>query len=108
MSRNYKLYLNDIIRSINQIEEYTKGVTQDDFLSNQLLQDAVIRNLELIGEAVKNLPEDITKKDEYFWGKYSRMRDLLAHFYFGVNYKIVWGLVKTDLYELKKETTKLL
>ena len=108
MPRNYKLYLNDIIKSINHIEEYIKGVSQDGFLKNQLLQDAVIRNLEIIGEAVKNLPEDITKTDEYFWGKYARIRDLVAHFYFGVNYSIIWGLTKNDLSELKTEVTKLL
>ena len=108
MPRNYKLYLNDIIKSIEHIEEYTKKATVDDFMSNQMMQDAVIRNLEIIGEAVKNLPGSITESNEFFWGKYVRMRDLVAHTYFGVNYNIIWGLVKTGLSDLKSEVRKLL
>ena len=108
MPRNYKLYLSDIVKSIDNIEKYTKGVTLDGFLANQMLQDAVLRNLEIIGEAVKNLPNDIKQNDDYFWNKYARMRDLISHFYFGVNFNIIWGLVKSVNSELKAEVNKLL
>ncbi len=108
MPRNYKLYLNDIIKCVNNIEKYTQGVTYDGFLANQMLQDAVVRNLEIIGEAVKNLPDDIKRSDEFLWNKYARVRDLISHFYFGINFNIIWGLVKSVNSELRAEVNKLL
>lgn len=108
MQRSYKLYLEDILKCIQNIESYTKGVTFNEYLNNQMLQDAILRNLEIIGEAVKNLPEDIVDKSDYNWGRYAKMRDLITHFYFGVNHNIIWGLVKNSLSELKTNVENLL
>jgi len=66
--RDYRAYLKDILEAIERIEEYTEGLDFDDFLENKLVQDAVVRRLEIIGEAVKNIPEEIrNKKPEIEW-----------------------------------------
>lgn len=73
MPREYKAYLRDILESIRKIERYTKNIAFDDFVEDDLTQDGVVRNLEVIGEAVKNIPEDIkNKKPEVEWKKILR------------------------------------
>jgi uncharacterized protein with HEPN domain len=81
--RNLDLYLDDIQESIEKIEEYTKGITLEKFLKNTQIQDAVLRRLEIIGEAVRNLPDDFKKKhSEIPWNMISGMRNVVAHEYF--------------------------
>ena len=103
MLRDYKVYLNDILKSIENIGKYTKSLTQKDFVKNELVIDAVVRNLEIIGEAVKNIPKEI--KDKYpnvEWKKIAGFRDILIHGYFGVNLEIVWEIIVNKVPELKK------
>ena len=76
MQREYKAYLKDILEAIRKIEKYTEKLSFDDFVEDDLIQDGVVRNLEIIGEAVKNIPQDIkNKKPELEWKKIAGLRD---------------------------------
>ena len=78
-----------VLESIERIEEYTAGVTKEEFLKSTLLQDAVIRRLEVIGEAVKNMPEEIKARyPDVPWRQIASMRDVLIHKYFGVDLEL--------------------
>lgn len=96
------IYLEHILEAIDRIKLYVKGFDEDDFLSNELIKDAVVRNMEVIGEATKNLPVSL-KKDypEVPWKDMAGIRDRLSHFYFGIDYKIVWDAVKDDIPKLE-------
>ena len=102
MPREYKLYIEDITESIKNIEDYTKSVTHDSFVKNKLIIDGVVRNLEIIGEATKEIPSDVRKKHpEMDWKKIIGLRDVIAHRYFGVDSEIIWDIVKNKIPELK-------
>ena len=108
MSRDFKAYLSDIIGSINKIEKYTENMSFQDFLQNELVQDGVVRNLEIIGEAVKKLPGDVKKhKAGVEWKKIAGLRDILIHDYFGVDVVIVWDIIKNKIPNLKKNVLEL-
>lgn len=107
--RDYKLYLDDILEAAKRIEKYTKGLTLEKLKRNELIIDGVVRNLEIIGEAVKNIPANI--KDKYpdiEWKKIAGLRDILAHEYFGIDLEILWDIIENKLPELKKEISRLL
>lgn len=109
MSRDYRAYLKDIFESVNKIEKYTKRLSFDDFEDDGLIQDAVVRNLEIIGEAAKNIPEEVKKKkSDVEWKKIAGLRDILVHAYFGIDAEVVWDIVKNKIPELKKRITELL
>lgn len=109
MSRDYKACLKDILAAIEKIEKHTKGVSLEDFEEDDWLQDGVVRNMEIIGEAVKNLPADLkTKKPDVDWKKIAGLRDILIHAYFGIDTEVVWDIVKNKIPELKKRITELL
>jgi len=109
MPRDYNAYLKDILDAIRKIENYTKAISFDDFVENELITDGVVRNLEVIGEAVKNIPEDVKdKKPEVEWKKIAGLRDILIHDYFGIDEDIVWDTVKNKLPELKEKINELL
>jgi uncharacterized protein with HEPN domain len=98
MSRDYKLYLSDILESLARIQEYTKGMTYEEFEQSKITIDAVIRNLEVIGEAAGKLPPEIKKKSpDIEWRKISAMRNVLTHEYFGVNTQIVWDVIQNKI-----------
>ncbi len=102
--RNIGLYLRDIADSISAIEEYTNAIMEEGFYSNRLVQDAVVRRLEIIGEAAKNIDDDFKSKyPEIPWKKIAGMRDIIAHGYFGVKLERIWDIVKQDLPRLKKQ-----
>ncbi|MFX0097854.1 MAG: DUF86 domain-containing protein [Candidatus Hodarchaeota archaeon] len=96
--RNIMLFFTDMIEAIDNIMTYTLNMDYDEFMKDRKTKDAVVRNLEVIGEAVKNLPKETRKKySEVNWKAVSGMRDKLIHEYFGVSYQIVWETIKTDL-----------
>ncbi|MFN3264374.1 MAG: DUF86 domain-containing protein, partial [Aquificaceae bacterium] len=107
--RSYHDYLMDIIREIKFIRKHTEGIDFEEFISNDLLTHAITRALEIIGEAAKNLPEELLRNyPEIDWKKVKGMRDRLAHAYFGVDYSVVWRVVKEDLPELQRVVEKML
>jgi uncharacterized protein with HEPN domain len=103
MSRNESLYLGDIQESCEKILRFTKGMTYKEFIHDDLHFDAVLRNLEVIGEAVKNISEEtrITYPNVK-WRKIAGFRDIVAHEYFGVNEETVWDIVKNQVPDLLK------
>lgn len=95
------IYLNHILECITRINEYTKGLDERKFLEKQIIQDAVIRNLEIIGEATKHLDSEFrTKYPKIEWKKIAGMRDKLIHDYIGVDLWAVWGVVDEILPKL--------
>ena len=107
--RDYKLYLDDIIEATKRIEKYIKGLTLEKFKKDNLIIDGVVRNLEIIGEAVKNIPADVKDKNpDIEWKKIAGLRDILAHEYFGIDIEILWDIVENKLPDLKKEISRLL
>ena len=103
MSKNYKLYLEDILDSINAINSYTKNLTYEDFSSDRKTYSATIRELEIIGEAVGKLPDEIRNQHpDVEWRDIKGMRNLLIHEYFGVDLEIVWKVVKNDIPALEQ------
>ncbi|MCX6669327.1 MAG: DUF86 domain-containing protein [Methanothrix sp.] len=108
MKKDAKVFLDHISQSIDLIERYTQGQTKDDFLESVDLQDKVIRRLEIIGEAVKNLPEELkANHTEIPWRRAAGMRDYLIHQYFGVDLKLTWDVVERDVPELKKAIAEM-
>ena len=103
MRRDDSLYLEHIRESIAKIEKYTNGIEEDMFMSDDQLQDAVIRQLQIIGEAAKRLSDDTTAKySEVDWKDIAGMRDKLVHNYFGVDLDAVWDTVVQDLPKLRQ------
>jgi len=109
MQRDYKTYLNDILKAISRVENYTENLVLDDFSESNLYQDAVIRNLEIIGEAVKHIPNNLRKKyPDIEWKKIAGLRDILAHAYFGIDIEIVWDVIQNKIPEFKEQITLIL
>ena len=98
MKRDPSLFIDDIIESIALIQQYTDSVNKKAFLKDRQMQDAVIRRLEIIGEAVKNIPVTFKKKYASIpWKQIAGMRDVICHEYFGVRMERVWKVVRKDL-----------
>ncbi len=109
MNRDFRVYLDDILESIDRIEEYTKKANKTKFARNVQLQDAILRRLEIIGEAAKHLPDEIKQKyPEIEWKKIAGARDIFAHEYFGVKLDRVWDTIIKDIPSLKKQIKSLL
>lgn len=107
--RNLEVFIKDILESIGRIESYTKNKTEDDFFDNYEKQDAIMKRLEVIGEAVKHIPKDFKEKHSKIpWKDIAGMRDKLIHEYFGVIMERVWDVAKKDIPKLKKQIQKLL
>jgi len=106
MSKQPTEYLRHILDECRFILAATSGVTKEQFLENEVLKRAIIRSLEIIGEASKRIPDDAKLKwPAVSWKNMAGMRDRLIHDYAGVNYNIVWDVVKNKIPELEKQIT---
>lgn len=106
MKKDPQIYLAHIRDAIGAIRDYTKD-GKDTFLRDRKTQDAVIRNFEIIGEAVKSLPAELTVKHESVpWKSIAGMRDQLIHHYFGVNLELIWGVIENRLDDLDEVIQK--
>lgn len=102
MKKDITIFLEHILDSIDKIEEFTKDTTEEQFYNSVQLQDSVIRRIEIIGEASKNIPDDFKKIHENIpWSEMAKTRDKLIHGYFGVDLNLTWGIVQNDLPDLK-------
>jgi uncharacterized protein with HEPN domain len=107
--RETRELLSDIREAIRRIELYTKGTDYQEFLKDIKVQDAVMRNLEIIGEAVKNIASDFkVRHKDIEWKNIAGMRDKIIHHYFGVNWDIVWDEIEEKLPRLKSRIESLL
>ena len=109
MKRDYGDYLEDILNSIDSIEEFTRDMDYDEFEQDKKTVFAVVRAFEIIGEAVKSIPKEIRQEySDIPWRSMSGMRDKVIHGYFGVDNKVLWKTLKEDLPELRPKIKKIL
>ena len=109
MKKDDSVYLKHILNAISRIEEYTQGIKYEDFMDNHLIQDGVIRQIEIIGEATKRLSKEIRgRHSEIPWKDMTGMRDKLIHDYFGVNIDAVWDTVERDIPTVKNKLKEII
>jgi len=107
--RDQRLFLQDIFESIEKIEDYTSNIGFEEFLSNGMVKDAVIRNFEIIGEASIHISGKLKSKYASIpWNKIKSMRNFVAHEYFGINYDVIWETIKKSLPDLKAKISKVI
>jgi uncharacterized protein with HEPN domain len=105
--KSYVMFLSDMLLCMDRIDKYIEDVDFDDFCENEMLMDAVLRNLEIIGEAAKHIPEDIRKNvAEVPWREIVGLRNIIVHNYSNIDIHTIWETIQTDLPELKKHIVK--
>jgi len=109
MRRNIKLYIKDVLENIKHAETFTDNVTYEEFIKDKKTSYAVVRCIEIIGEAAKNIPDDVRERyPDIPWKKMAGMRDKISHFYFGIDMKKVWLAVKRDIPKIEPQVKKIL
>jgi uncharacterized protein with HEPN domain len=109
MPRDSKVYLEDILEASRKITAYTVGLSKAAFLADEKTIDAVVPNLEVIGEAAKNLPDDLRSQHSAVeWRKIAGLRDILIYEYFGLDAEIVWDIVQNKVPALDREVRRML
>ena len=109
MPRDVRVHVEDMCVAADKIFTYVSNMSFDDFKKDEKTFDAVIRNLEIIGEAAKQIPDEIRDKyPDIEWKKVSGLRDMLIHQYFGVDIEIVWDIISEKIPLLKKQLSSIL
>ena len=107
--RDPSILLEDMLAAMDKISRYTDGWSRDQFLADERTTDAVVRNIEIIGEAVRQLPEPFKQAhSEISWRQIAGMRNRIVHDYFGVDVEIIWQVITTNLPELKRQVIYVL
>lgn len=109
MPKDFRVFLDDILEAISSIKLYTAKMTYESFINDKKTIDAVVRNLEIIGEATKGVPENIrTKYPEIKWQRIVGLRNVLIHQYSGIELEVVWDIIVNKLPLLQKQITHIL
>ncbi len=109
MQRDYRAYLEDILEAAGAAREFVAGMGKDELAKDRRTRDAVVRNLEIIGEAAKKLPAQMRRDHpEVEWKKIAGLRDILVHDYFGIDMDIVWDIVQNKLAVLVEQVQRIL
>ncbi|MDJ0598470.1 MAG: DUF86 domain-containing protein [Crocosphaera sp.] len=109
MSRSLRLYFDDILVGCDKILRYSQGLDYKSFMGDELRVDATLRNLQIIGEAVKQVPREIrTKYPTVEWRKIAGLRDILAHAYFSLEDETIWDIIQTKIIPLKSEVQTII
>lgn len=107
--RDVGLFLDDILESIKRIEKYTRNISKKEFSKDIDKQDAVVHRLEIIGEAAKNIPQELRDKHpDAPWREIARTRDKIIHHYFEIDIDQIWNIIQNDLQPLKTQIKDLL
>lgn len=108
MIKDSSIFIEHILENIIDIESFVKNIDKEKFLKNKEKQNAVIRSLEIIGEAVKNLPQNITVKySDIPWKEIAGTRDKITHHYFGVDLELIWKIIENNIPELKQKMLEI-
>jgi uncharacterized protein with HEPN domain len=109
LSRDFRLYLDDILDSTIRILEYSENMDLQDFVSNRMAYDAILRNLEIIGEGVKNVPADVrTRYPQVEWRRIAGLRDVMAHTYYSLDDETLWNVVQTEVPVLRQHIQRII
>lgn len=108
MKKDPEVFLDHILESIDLIEDYSEGVNESEFIRSSSLQDMIVRRIEIIGEAVKNLPDDLKREHPQIpWRDIAGLRDIVVHQYFGLDLELIWDVVEKDIPQLKPEILRI-
>ncbi len=109
MKRKFTFFIKDILESLESISNFIEGLDYQNFIEDDKTLSAVVRKIEIIGEATKNIPSSVTSKYTSIpWSDMAKMRDKVIHSYFGIDYQTIWNVVKIRFPKMKPELEKLL
>jgi uncharacterized protein with HEPN domain len=109
MPRDYKVYLEDILISAEKIGRFLEGISYEHFITHEMLLDAVLFNLEVLGEAAKHIPEEVRERYPTIeWRSISGLRNIIVHEYFRLNLRIIWDTVQNELPALRRSIADIL
>lgn len=109
MPRDYRVYLDDIVEAAARISDYIRGLDIEGLKNDRKTLDAIVRNLEVIGEATKGIPDEVRSRyPDIEWKKIAGLRDILIHQYFGIDVNIVWDVIKNKLPLFERQVKSIL
>ena len=109
MSREYRLFLDDMLKACDKVMRFTRGLSLEQFQADEKTFDAVMRDLEIIGEAAKHIPDEMRRQHPgIHWREISGFRDIVAHEYFGLDMEVVWDVITRQVPTLHNQLKRLL
>ncbi len=107
--RSDREFILDMLIACEKIMKYTQNITYEDFYNNDMIIDAVLRNIEILGESAKNVSENLKSKyNEVEWREIARTRDKIIHFYFGIDLSIIWDIITVDMPNLQEKLKRII